>query len=226
MAQARTGNIAPNTEGIAMRARKLAIGSASVAAFFLAMGITAASGQTIPVPVPDPPTGDVPISPSQPTQPPPAVKAPVVEPPKAVSAVKTERAASSTSFALRLRDGSRLVGVPSESKNLSFQATFGRIEIPLSLVKSIAFGPDPAAAAVGFHNGDRLTGAVVDERMRFQTAYGTVDVPMSTVVGLAAADATPTTTAPKASTPAPAPAKDLPAPRQVAAPAAPLDAPR
>jgi hypothetical protein len=136
--------------------------------------------------------------------------------------VKPVQATSSNSFALRLRDGSRLVGVPSETKNLSFQSAFGRVEIPLSLIKSVAFGPEPAGTAVGFHNGDRLTGAVVDEKLRFQTAYGMVDVPMNTVIGLAAADATPKTTPPKSSTPETGPSKD--APPQVAGPESPPSA--
>jgi hypothetical protein len=220
--QASTRNIDPSMEGNAMRARTgYAIGKrlcASVAAIVVGFAAGAASGQTIPVPVPDPPDRSVEAPPAQQVP-----KPAVVEPAKGVAPVKHEQA-SCTSFALRLRDGSRLIGVPSETKNLSFQSAFGRIEIPLALVKSVAFGPDPAGTAVGFHNGDRLTGAVVHERLRFQTAQGMVDVPMSTVIGFAVADETPKAKPPKSATPA----TGLPrnSPPRVAAPEAPLDAPR
>ncbi|MEX0642733.1 MAG: hypothetical protein WD468_08540 [Pirellulales bacterium] len=213
--------------------------SACMAALLI-FAATAASGQTVPVPIPDPPkTGTVQSQPAQgepelrepakpadeiPADDKAAERGPAAQPVKATTASKTDPPAVAGPFALRLRDGSRLVGTPSETKTLPFHAAFGRIEIPLSLIKSVAFGPDPASTAVGLHNGDRLTGAVGVERLRFQTAYGTVEVPLATVIGLTSRDAVPKTAPPKTDV-VQAPPK--PAVNQVDVPAVPpLIAPR
>jgi hypothetical protein len=95
-------------------------------------------------------------------------------------------------FALDLKDGARLIGAPSEARTLPFDAAFGRIEIPLALVRAVEFAADQRSVKVRFANGDVLTGAMRLETLRFSTPYGPLAVPTANMIALTAGDTFPT----------------------------------
>ena len=95
-----------------------------------------------------------------------------------------------------LTDGSLLKGalrrrfLPAES------ATLGRLRIDLSSVSSIAFEPDPAAAArVAFRNGDLVTATLYPkhDRLVLDTLLGPLPIPLSAVNSISFTSSTPST---------------------------------
>jgi hypothetical protein len=213
---------------------KAAVASGVAGAWYwMCVAALAAAAPQIPEPDPDPAPSN-----SQPAATHPRIVPPVSAPPPTASparpsvpnpdpsptvgqapAGETSVATASPVFALNLRDGARLVGTPSESKGIVFDVPFGRVEIPLTMIRSVQFSADAKITRIQFHNGDRLTGAVRAETLKFRTPYGQMVVPMSAVEGLAAttdvkdppiAAAAPPTDSPRPQYPATLPAPGQP----------------
>jgi len=92
------------------------------------------------------------------------------------------------SFTVRLRDGTRMIGVLHDTDSLPVEVLFGVIEIPLAQIRAIVLSEKTQQAKILFKNGDVLTGRPRLARFRLTTSYGRIEVPLDEVVRLAAGD--------------------------------------
>ncbi len=92
----------------------------------------------------------------------------------------------SSKFALLLKDGTRLIGVPGNSDVVVLEVAFGRVEIPLRLLATVKFSTNRQPAQLRFKNGDTLTGRVVLDKLKFETSYGVMTIPIDELVVMSA----------------------------------------
>ena len=154
--------------------------------------------QAVPVPDPDGPT-QIRAVPVQVDAPPPAASpAPVASPPQSgpqvpVPAPDTKPPSNPVAsvpgqgrFILEMHDGTLLTGVFGETKAVPFEAVFGKIEIPMTSIRTLDFAVvvnGTKTHRVHFINGDMLTGSVGRiAPMKFQTSYGVLTVPLDQVL--------------------------------------------
>lgn len=155
-------------------------------------------GQAVPVPDPDGTTQIRAVQVQVDAPPPATLPAPVASPPVAapqvpVPAPETKPPLAPVAlvpgqgrFILEMHDGTLLTGVFGETKAVPFEAVFGRIEIPMTSIRTLDFAVVINGAKthrVHFINGDMLTGSVGRVApMKFQTSYGVLTVPLDQVL--------------------------------------------
>lgn len=97
----------------------------------------------------------------------------------AKKAEKTAQAGSSADAELQLvvelRDGSRIVGMPSIA-SVPLQTSFAKIDLPLKLVDTIEFAEDRERVKVNCANGDVLQGVLNLTSFNLTTSFGKVSV--------------------------------------------------
>ena len=81
-------------------------------------------------------------------------------------------------FSMQLRDGSTLIGTPSNAKTLPLVAAFGKLQIPFVQICSIQVENDLETVRVRLRNGDRITGHFESDRVELKTLLGLVMVPL------------------------------------------------
>jgi hypothetical protein len=128
-------------------------------------------------------------------------------------------------FVLVMHDGTSLTGFFGETKAVPFDSIFGKVEIPMTSIRTLDFAVTINGAKthrVHFVNGDMLTGNVGKlDPMKFQTRYGMIQVEVTdmlrfssptTVVATVAPEANQigNATAPAVSAPVPVPIPDEP----------------
>ena len=86
---------------------------------------------------------------------------------------------SHVQFVMELRDGSVLVGTPSNPDELALKATFGNVHIPFGQIESVQLQCDLEAATVRLRNGDRLRGFLEFDKVRLKTLLGPLTVPLA-----------------------------------------------
>jgi len=84
---------------------------------------------------------------------------------------------------LDLRDGSRIVGVPSID-SLKVQTSFAKFDLELKLIASIKFNEDREGARINLTNGDTVQATLHQEIVQLQTCFGKIAIPFSEVVRL------------------------------------------
>lgn len=89
-------------------------------------------------------------------------------------------AEQSPRLAVDLTDGSRIIGVPSES-SLRLKTEYAEMDIGLKHILSITVKAGNNIAVTALRNGDRLTGALELDELRMTTAIGEVLIPFQHV---------------------------------------------
>ena len=72
---------------------------------------------------------------------------------------------------LKLRDGSRVIGIPS-TQTLSVKTPYADIDVSLTLILQIEFSGDHESVRIRFQNGDRLEGTMELSDIEIQTLFG------------------------------------------------------
>ncbi len=72
---------------------------------------------------------------------------------------------------LKLRDGSRVIGIPS-TQTLSVKTPYADIDVSLTLILQIEFSGDHESVSIWFQNGDRLEGTMELSDIEIQTLFG------------------------------------------------------
>lgn len=84
-----------------------------------------------------------------------------------------------------LKDGSRLVGTPTQSPLKIASESFGEVEVPISLVRSIELASDGTRLTLTTSNGERLRGAPRTTALELDTLLGEVSLPFEQVTRVA-----------------------------------------
>jgi hypothetical protein len=98
----------------------------------------------------------------------------------AVVAIGESATNAANGLTVFLKDGSRIVGT-SPKEILPFRAGFGRIEIPMALVASLAMNSDGETAVVQFRNDDRLTGIPMLDVVSVDAVFGSFKIPLTAI---------------------------------------------
>jgi hypothetical protein len=122
-----------------------------------------------------------PVEAPRPASPPPAVS----PAPPQVTAVEELK------FTLNLRDGSHLVCSMVADAKFPVQTDFGKVELPLKLIKMVQFNDDKETTSVLLHNGDRLSGGLELRELAVQTSFGAFSIPTAVVVRCESSSAPP-----------------------------------
>ncbi len=83
--------------------------------------------------------------------------------------------------ALKLKDGSRILGQVNPSPLIVESESVGTVRIPLANVRSVQFAEDRPAASVVLQNGDRIIGQIKHPNIQVTTAFGDVTIPLKVV---------------------------------------------
>jgi len=87
----------------------------------------------------------------------------------------------SLQLAVKLTDGSRLIGTTALTTFPLRSEALGTMTIPLDKVRSLQFSPDPESVIVSLANGDKLQGSLGTVSLKLQTLLGEVTVPLKHV---------------------------------------------
>ncbi len=90
-----------------------------------------------------------------------------------VASAKDGDQESVTRMTVELRDGSRLVGVPSVKK-LPLVLDFASVSVPLAELRQCEFNRKDGRVVLGFQNGDQLTGRLEVGDLKLETSFGKV----------------------------------------------------
>ena len=85
-------------------------------------------------------------------------------------------------FAIKIRDGSNLLGAPLRKTISLTTVAAGNVEVRWSLVEQLSMSDDRESVVVLFRNQDRLTGILNDATIEFATLIGKVKIPAAAVV--------------------------------------------
>jgi hypothetical protein len=86
-------------------------------------------------------------------------------------------------FGLELADGTRMVGRPAKDWTARVATGFGTVTIPLVQIAQIAPAGKGQFAAY-LTNGDRVSGSLVSNAMKFETKFGTLSVAAADIARL------------------------------------------
>ena len=81
---------------------------------------------------------------------------------------------------LELRDGSRVIGVPSVT-NLQVRSSFGAIGIDLIRLQALQFVEGKGTAEFLLQNGDKVSGVLNLETLEMKTSFGPVKIPVAVI---------------------------------------------
>ena len=85
-------------------------------------------------------------------------------------------------FGLELKNGSRIVGVPSKTWSAMLKTRFGKVTIPRDRISKIE--TTAGEVRVYLKNGDRVSGALLSGTMEFVTRFGRLSVPLNELIRL------------------------------------------
>ena len=91
-------------------------------------------------------------------------------------------------FRVYLKDGSKLIGKIDEKPSLLFKAVIGKIGIPLRNLVGIEFNEKADKTKIIFVNGDRLTGRIESDTVKFKADWGEVKLELSSISKIYAKD--------------------------------------
>jgi hypothetical protein len=86
-------------------------------------------------------------------------------------------------YGLELADGTRMVGRPAKNWTARIATGFGTVTIPLAQIAHIAPAGKGQFAAY-LKNGDRVSGSLVSNSMKFETRFGTLSVAAADIARL------------------------------------------
>lgn len=104
------------------------------------------------------------------------------EAPDKITVKKTVEQDRELKFTLSLRDGSHLVCTVPQATVIPLQTDFGKIEIPLRLVRAIQFNEDQKTSKTMLHNGDQLSGNLDLHGVKVNTSFGSISIPTAVLV--------------------------------------------
>jgi hypothetical protein len=91
-------------------------------------------------------------------------------------------------YGLELADGTRMIGRPAKDWSARITSAFGTVTIPLTQIAHLAPAGNGQFAAY-LKNGDRVTGSLVSNTMRFETKFGTLSVAATDIARLRSSNA-------------------------------------
>jgi len=78
-------------------------------------------------------------------------------------------------LAITLVDGSHIIGVP-RIESIPVQTSYAKMDIPLTLVRSIKIGDDHEGASFELQNGDMIKGILSLKPLELETVFGSITV--------------------------------------------------
>ena len=95
-------------------------------------------------------------------------------------AISLAEAVTPLRLTLELRDGSRVIGVPSVT-NLQVRSSFGAIGLDLTRLQTLQFVEGKGTAEFLLQNGDKVSGVLNLETLEMKTSFGPVKIPVAVV---------------------------------------------
>lgn len=92
-------------------------------------------------------------------------------------------------FGLLLKDGTRIIGVPARNWAAKINTSFGIVNIPIARIHHVA-ASGKSGVSIHLKNGDRVSGKLIAQTMRFETEFGALAVPATDIERLSSVNMT------------------------------------